>query len=70
MAPLQHEENGLCFLAFDEKLRVVEVIIGARCKVPLAEIKKALGPAASQVKIIKARAAYDRFEMVEGEVDS
>jgi hypothetical protein len=68
-APLQHEDNGLYFLEFDEKLRIVEVIIGARCKVPLSEIEKALGAAASQVKIIKARAAYDKFEMVEDKVD-
>jgi hypothetical protein len=68
-APLQHEDNGLYFLEFNEKLRIVEVIIGARCRVPLSEIEKALGPAASQVKIMKARAAYDRFEMVEDKVD-
>jgi hypothetical protein len=68
-APLQHEDNGLYFLEFDEKPRIVEVIIGARCKVPRSEIEKALGPTANQVKIIKARAAYDRFEMVQDEVE-
>jgi len=69
-APLQHEDNGLYFLEFDEKLRIVEVMIGAKCKVPRSEIEKALGPAANRVKIMKARAAYDRFEMVEDEVGS
>ena len=64
-APLQHEENGLYFLEFDQKLRIVEVIIGARCKVPRSEIIKALGAAEIDVKILKARAAYDRFQMVE-----
>jgi hypothetical protein len=64
-APLQHEENGLYFLEFDQKLRIVEVIIGARCKVPRSEIIKALGAAEGDVKILKARAAYDRFQMVE-----
>jgi hypothetical protein len=69
-APLQHEENGPYFLEFDEKLRIVEVIIGARCKVSRSEIQKALGSAANHTKIIKARAAYDRFEMVEEEVEA
>ena len=31
------------------------------------EIKQALGSSAIKVRIIKARAAYDRFEMVEDE---
>jgi hypothetical protein len=64
---LQSEKNGLHFLEFDEKLRIVEVIIGASCTLPRSEITPALGASASEVKIIKARAAYDRFEMVEDE---
>jgi len=66
-APLQNEENSLHFLEFDEKLRIVEVIIGASCTLPRSEITEALGAWASEVKIIEARAAYDRFEMVEDE---
>jgi hypothetical protein len=64
-ADLQHEEDGLHFMEFDEKLRIVEVIIGAKCKVTRGEITEALGTSAKDVKIIKARAAYDRFQMVE-----
>lgn len=66
-ATCQHEEDGLHFLEFDEKLRIVEVIIGATCTLPRSEITQALAASASEVKIIKARAAYDRFEMVEDE---
>jgi hypothetical protein len=62
---LQNEENGLHYLEFDEKLRLVEIIIGARCTLPRSAITRALGALAGQVKIIAARAAYDRFEMVE-----
>jgi hypothetical protein len=51
---------------FDNKtLRLVEVIRGAECMVSSAEIVAALGPLAEKVKISKARAAYDEFEMVE-----
>jgi hypothetical protein len=65
-APLQpKQENGLRFVEFGENLRIVEVIIGARCKVTPGEITEALGTAAGQVKIVRVRAAYDRFEMVE-----
>jgi hypothetical protein len=64
-APLQNEADGHYFLEFDEKLRLVEVVIGARCKLTQSEITHALGSLAGEVKIIKARAAYNRFEMVE-----
>jgi hypothetical protein len=64
-ADLQNEDDGLYFTDFDEKLRIVEVIIGERCTVPRIEITEALGASASEVKVMKARAAYDRFQMVE-----
>ena len=51
----------------DEKLQIVEIIIGARCVVPRTTITEALGTSASTVKIMKARAAYDKFQMVEDE---
>ncbi len=59
-------EKGIHFAPFDPKtLRLVEVIKGAESTVPTAEIVNALGSLAKRVKISKARAAYDRFEMVE-----
>ena len=63
-APLQPEENDLRYVDFSESLRLVEVIIGAKCKVSQSVIMEALAPIASEVKVIKARAAYDRFQMV------
>jgi hypothetical protein len=65
--PLQNEENGLHFLNFDENLRLVEVILGANCKLTPRAITQALGTVAGEVTIIKARAAYDGFRMVEDE---
>jgi hypothetical protein len=64
---LQNEEDGLHYLEFDAKLHLEEVIIGARCMLTRAEITRALGTLASEVKVIKARAAYDGFRMVEDE---
>lgn len=64
-APLQHEENGLHYFEFDDNLQLVEVLIGARCSMPRSAIERALGSLASQIKIRKARAAYNRFKMIE-----
>lgn len=64
---LAPENCGLRFLEFNDTLRIGEVIIGARCALTPSNITRALGALASGVRIIKARAAYDRFEMVEDE---
>ena len=64
-APLQHEENGVHYLEFDEKLQLVEVIIGAKCSLPRRAVERALGSLASKIKIKRARAAYDGFKMTE-----
>jgi Protein of unknown function (DUF2971) len=61
------EKSGLSFVNFSDKLKLVEVIFGARCDTTRAEVIEAIGPAAGEVKMIKARAAYDRFQMVEDE---
>ena len=63
-ARLEDEEDGLYFFDFDATVRLVEVIVGAKCKVPRNAIARALGPLASEVKIMKVRAAYNKFEMV------
>jgi hypothetical protein len=65
--PLQNEEGGLYFLEFDEKLRLKEVIVGQRCTLSRAKIMEALGSLAGEVTVSKARAAYDKFEMVRDE---
>lgn len=69
-APLQNEESGIHYLEFDQKLRLVEVIIGAKCTLSQSAITRALGSLTRQVEVIKARSAYDRFEMVKTEVKS
>ncbi len=64
-AQLDDEEDGFYFAGFGEELRLVEVITGARCALPTRAITRALEPLASQVRVIKARAAYDAFRIVE-----
>jgi hypothetical protein len=62
---LQNEENGLHYLEFDDKLELVEVIRGAKCMLSESAITRALGPLAEHVKVTKARASYEKFEMLE-----
>jgi DUF2971 family protein len=62
---LANEDGGFYFVPFGETMRLTEVIIGQRCTIPKAEILSALGPLVGEVKVTKARAAYNRFEMVE-----
>jgi Protein of unknown function (DUF2971) len=63
-AALNDQEHGLYFYNFSEHLRLVRVIAGARCSVPKQEIMEALGPLASGVGVMKARAGYRKFEIV------
>jgi len=65
---LSNEEGGLHFVEFgDDKIRLVEVIVGARCTLKGSDITRAFGTRFSDVKIRRVRAAYDKFEMVEDE---
>jgi hypothetical protein len=55
------------FFDFCAELKLVEVIIGAGSTVPRSEIERTLKSVADCVAVKKARAAHDRFEMVEDE---
>lgn len=55
--------DGLYFMDFGERLRLVEVIAGARCELAKDEILKALRPR-EDVEVIKARAGFRGFEIV------
>jgi hypothetical protein len=68
--PLTNEESGFYFVPFGENMLLTEVIIGQKCPLSKAAIMRALGSLAGEVKISKARAAYDKFEMVEDEQGS
>ncbi len=65
---LGSEENGLHFVPFKEDMRLTEVIIGQRSPLSRVDVENALGSLMSEVKIKRARAAYDKFEMVEDDV--
>jgi hypothetical protein len=62
---LSNEEDGLHFFEFEERMRLIEVKIGARCSVSESAIARALGTSAGGVKVTRVRAAPNRFKMVE-----
>jgi len=64
---LANEDGGLYFVPFGQSLRLVEVVIGQKCELSKAQITSALRSLAGEAKVSKARAAYDKFEMVEDE---
>lgn len=63
-AALNDNEDGLYYAPFGEMLTLATVIGGARCSLSLAEVREALGPLGEHVTVIKARAGFERFEIV------
>jgi len=63
-AQLKDRENGLYFYDFDETLRLVAVIVGARCTLSRSDLTAALGTSAKGVRLTKARPGFQRFEIV------
>jgi hypothetical protein len=66
-AALNDEEDGLYYCDFDDTLRLVEVIAGARGTVPKSAITRALGSLHGEVLLTKSRAGFTRFEIVRDE---
>jgi hypothetical protein len=64
---LNDEEDGLYFKEFDDSLKPVVVIAGARCKLSESEITQALTSLEKQAEVIKARAGFTKFEIVKDE---
>jgi hypothetical protein len=60
---LEDKSDGLYFMEFGESLKLVEVIVGARCKLTRNEILDALRPL-ENIRLIKARPGFQRFEIV------
>ena len=62
---LSNEEDGLHFFEFEQRMRLVEVRVGANCTLTRSAIMRTLGAATGAARVIKVRAAYNRFAMVQ-----
>jgi hypothetical protein len=63
-AELNEHEDGFHYKDFSDDLRLMEVIAGAECTVPEHAFQRAL-ISLQPVRLIKARAAFRKFEVVE-----
>ena len=57
-------DQGLYFADFGENLRLVTVILGARCTVTKKEIVEVLRGPSTDISFVKARAGFREFEIV------
>jgi hypothetical protein len=64
-AALNEKDGDLYFASFEQELKLVKVIAGARYELSENDIVQALGALAKDVVVIQARAGFKHFEIVE-----
>ncbi len=66
---LDHDtvEAGKYFLPFSENLSLREVILGPKCDLPLQGVQELLEKQDLDAKVIQARIAFTRFEVLENQ---
>ena len=64
-ASLDQPEESLYYSDFNERLRLVEVILGTRCTQPKAAIERALSELRRKIIVRKARPDHEKFQIVE-----
>ncbi len=57
-------ESGACFVDFSDDLRLVEVVLGARCAVPLDRIQTLVSALSLEAVVMKARIANRSFKVI------
>jgi hypothetical protein len=63
----EQTQGGLYFAEFSDSIVLREVILGARCELPLTEARRLVSSFAHPVSVIKARVAFDSFRIVPDE---
>lgn len=62
----QHEsEGGLYFCYFDSDLVLTSVVLGARCSVPIGQVRKLVSQYPHKVRVTQARMAFTKYEVTE-----
>jgi len=61
---LEEEEGGMYFAEYSDELRLKKVIVGDQSSVKRAELVDALGGLNRNVEAFKARAGFQKFEVV------
>lgn len=60
-------EGGLHFCYFDSDLVLTSVVLGARCTVPIEQVRKLVSQYPHRVQVRQARIAFSKFEVTEDE---
>jgi hypothetical protein len=58
-------EGGLYFSEFSSRLELREIILGARCEVPISKARELASRFEHKVHVLKARLAFTKFSVVE-----
>jgi hypothetical protein len=62
----QHEsEGGLYFYYFDQHLVLSSVILGARCEIPISQVRELVSAYPHKVHVKRARVAFTKFAVTE-----
>ena len=62
---LTTKESGMFFLDFSDELKLVEVVLGPRCELPVQRIRALLQQYPEPVRVSKARMAFRTFRVTE-----
>jgi hypothetical protein len=62
----QHKsEGGLYFCYFDQHLALTSIILGARCEIPISQVRELVSAYPSKVHVKRARIAFTKFAVTE-----
>jgi Protein of unknown function (DUF2971) len=61
----EKNEQGLCFYSFCESLKLVEVVLGVRCKKSVSDIHKMIGNDSPAVTVIQSKLDESSFSVVQ-----
>ena len=65
----QHEpEGGLYFCHFDQHLALKSVILGARCEIPISQVRELVSAYPYKVHVKRARIAFTKFAVTENRI--
>lgn len=59
------QEGGLFFKEFGPKLKLVEIVLGARCPTPISRVRDLVKSYEHKVHVKRARIAFTKFSVVE-----
>ena len=58
-------ESGMYFEPFSKNLQLREVVLGPKCELPIARVRKLVADYDAPVSVIQSRIAFTRFEVLE-----